>query len=126
MFPAPRRHRRKRQVPDAAAPVPPPPPPPPPPPGLAIVSVTGNPGDGFAAITFSADIVWDGESSPSAFRVLTASGMQGALSVLDVGADWIVVEFDAGLAEDATWELNAAMAGITPAVAWPQSGVVTP
>ena len=35
------------------------------------------------------------------------------------------IEFNAGVDVGAAWALVGAMAGISPAVAWPQSGTVT-
>ena len=45
--------------------------------------------------------------------------------MLASGSDWIEVEFNAEVAIGAAWQLNGPAAGITPAVAWPQAGVVT-
>jgi hypothetical protein len=77
-------------------------------------------------VTFSGAITWNGVDVPNAFRAFTDDGFfEGCIEVLDVGADWIRVGFNAGVAVGAAWELDSAMAGITPAVAFPQSGTVS-
>ena len=48
-----------------------------------------------------------------------------SLGVTGTGTNFVDLEFNAGVEAGAPWELSGAMDGITPAVAFPQSGVVS-
>ena len=107
-------HRRKRRL-GAAAPT-----------GVLITSVEHQTTREEVIIRFSAPVTWNGVDVPSNFEATTDDGPdQPCLDVLATGADWIKVEFNGGVDVGAAWELVGAMAGITPAVAWPQSGTVS-
>ena len=98
--------------------------PPPPPLGLLITSVTISIGAQII-VHFSGAIVWNGIDLPYAFQAFTQDGFFDVpVGVIGAGADWIELEFNAGCDPGAAWQLVGPMAGITPEVAWPQSGVV--
>ena len=109
-------HRRKRRLgatPGGAA-------------GLLITSVEHQTTREEVIIRFSAPVTWNGTDVPANFQATTDDGPdQGCINVLGTGPDWIQVEFNGGVDVGAAWELVGAMAGITPAVAWPQSGTVS-
>ena len=92
-------------------------------PGLAITGVHSNLVS--VAIQFSGAVVWNGVDTPTEFKAVTEDGfLDSCITVLSTGSDWIEVEFNAGVEVGAAWELQGPMAGITPAVAWPQAGTV--
>lgn len=94
--------------------------------GVLITSVhnTGTPTQ--VKIYFAANVVWNGTDVPSAFRADTSDGpLDGCINVLGTGPDWIEVEFNGDVATGANWAVDAPLAGILPAIAWPQSGGVT-
>src|SRR5271154_3560663 len=88
-----------------------------PPIGLLITQVTIPGEDTVLRVYFSAAISWDGSSVPTQFKAFTNDGfMDSPIDVVSVGTDWIEVEFNGGLVVGRAWELDGAMAGITPAV----------
>ena len=94
--------------------------------GLAITSVQRHATiNEQVKIFFAAPITWDGATTPSHFSVVTDEGRECPLDVLSAGSNWIEVEFNGAVSVGATWQLNGPAAGISPAVAWPQAGVVT-
>ena len=98
-----------------------------PPAGLTITSVVFIPATSELIVYFSGPIVWNGIDLPSEFKAFTEDGyFDSPTSVRGVGPDWIHFDFNAGAPPGSAWEVVGLMAGITPAVAWPQSGVVTP
>ena len=110
----PRRNRKRAKAPVPVAV----------PPGLTITSVVPQTPAEEVKIFFAGPIVWDGVTTPSNFKAFTGDGfLDSPIDVLAVGPDWIEVEFNAGVAAGAAWELQGAMEGFTPAVAWPQAGV---
>ena len=111
----PAHRRRKRQPGGAAAPT-----------GLLITSVEHQTYTASLTIRFNGPITWNGTDVPQAFETTTEDGPnQGCVNVLGSGPDWITVEFNSGVEIGARWELTGAMAGVTPLVAWPQSGTVS-
>ena len=67
----------------------------------------------------------NGVDVPQNFQTTTEDGPdQGCVNVLGSGADWITVEFNSNVTVGGPWTIVGEMAGITPAVAWPQSGTV--
>jgi len=95
-------------------------------PGLAITAVEHQTTREEVIIRFSGAIAWNGVDQPTAFEATTDDGpKQACLDVLASGPDWIKVEFNGGVDVGAAWALAGAMAGISPPVAWPQSGIVT-
>jgi hypothetical protein len=106
----PPRHRRGHAVPATAT-------------GVAILSVSSMTSQ-VVRITFATEIAHDGSSVPVEFQCITGSGLQPCESVWDVGLDWIELAFAAAVAVGAAWQVDGPMAGITPSVAWPQSGNV--
>jgi len=93
-------------------------------PGLAITSVQHQV-DGLR-INFASNVTWNGSDVPGAFRADTSDGpMDGCINVLATGSNWITVEFNGSVSLGAKWMVDGPMAGITPAIAWPQSGSVT-
>ena len=93
--------------------------------GLLITSVELQTYTSSLTIRFSGPIVWNGTDVPQAFETTTEDGPdQGCVNVLGSGPDWITVEFNSGVEVGAPWRVTGPMAGITPAIAWPQSGVV--
>ena len=98
---------------------------PPTPFGLLIVDVftTGS----ECVVTFSGPITWDGSTIPANFQAFTSDeDFQSCINVLETGANWIKVEFNASVDAGAAWQLIGSMDGITPAIAWPQNGTVNP
>ena len=94
--------------------------------GVLITSVEHQTTREELIIRFDAPITWDGETVPTNFEATTDDGPdKGCINVLGTGPDWIKVEFNGGVNVGAAWELVGEMAGITPRVAWPQSGVVS-
>ena len=78
-------------------------------------------------IQLSGTVVWDGVTVPSNFRAFTTDGdWQSCIGVTEVGAGYVKLEFNAGVDIGAEWALDGPMDGLTPAIAWPQSGVVVP
>src|SRR5215213_8500797 len=78
-------------------------------------------------VTFSSPITWDGVSVPYEFRAFTEDGIfDSPANVVGVGSEggWMELEFNADVEDGAAWELGGAMAGISPAVSFPQSGTV--
>ena len=93
--------------------------------GLAIVSVLTQGAE--LVVTFSGPITWDGSTVPSAFQAFTTDeDFQSCINVNEVGAAYVKLEFNADVDAGAAWQLVGPMAGISPAVAWPQTGVVEP
>ena len=77
-------------------------------------------------VSFAGSMSWDGASVPGTFRADTSDGpLDGCINVLATGSNWIEVEFNGSVDVGANWLVDGPMAGITPAVAWPQSGTVT-
>ena len=99
--------------------------PPVPPSGLLIASVQRSGVAEQVKVFFSSNITWNGTDTPTALKVTTSDGVETPLDVLDTGANWIEVEFNGSVSAGAAWQVDGLMAGITPAVAWTQSGVVT-
>jgi hypothetical protein len=94
--------------------------------GIAITSVQLSTPATQVKIHFASNVTWNGTDVPSAFKADTIDGpLDGCINVLGSGPNWIEVEFNGDVAVGANWQVAAPMAGITPAVAWPQSGVVT-
>ena len=94
--------------------------------GLLITSVEHQAIREEVIIRFSGPVTWNGVDQPTAFEATTDDGPdQACLDVLATGTDWIKVEFNGGVDVGAAWELVGPMVGITPAIAWPQSGVVS-
>jgi hypothetical protein len=95
---------------------------------LLITSVVIDQSSAYSLIvTFGGPITWDGIGVPASFKATTSDGPeQSCTAVLDVGDDWIMVEFNGSIESGADWELSGAMEGISGAggadVAWPQSG----
>ena len=99
---------------------------PPLPNGLLITSVKTTTTPTQIKIFFAANVAWNGVDVPSAFRADTSDGpLDGCINVLGTGPDWIEVEFNGGVSVGANWTVDGPMAGITPAIAWPQSGTIT-
>ena len=97
-----------------------------PPAGLTIINVTPGTAPGLLYVEFSAPISWNGVDVPYAFEAYTQDEvMEPCIYVNSVGANFVELEFNVPVDVGAAWQVNAAMAGITPAVAWPQSGVVS-
>ena len=93
--------------------------------GLLITSVELQTYTSSLTIRFSGPIAWNGVDVPQAFETTTEDGPdQGCVNVLGSGPDWITVEFNSGVEVGAPWQVTGPMAGITPAIAWPQSGTV--
>ena len=92
--------------------------------GLLITQVQRQT-DGLR-IYFAGNVAWNGLDVPSAFRADTSDGpLDGCINVLGTGPNWIEVEFNGSVSVGADWEVDAPMAGISPAVAYPQLGKVT-
>ena len=97
----------------------------PPPLGLMITDVEITTVAQQLKVSFSGPIIWNGTDVPGEFKAFTTDGFfDSPINVIGVGADWMELEFNGAVLAGAAWELNGAMAGITPDVAWPQSGVV--
>jgi hypothetical protein len=109
------RRRKKRAAIAAAPPI-----------GLTITSVeTATPAEQII-VRFSSAITWDGSSVPVEFKAFTSDEFfDSPINVAGVGADWIELEFNGSVSVGAAWELNGPMAGITPAVAFPQMGATS-
>ena len=94
--------------------------------GLLITAVQHQTTREEVIIRFSGPVTWNGVDQPTTFEATTDDGPdQPCLDVLASGADWIKVEFNAGVDVGAAWELVGEMAGITPRIAWPQNGTVS-
>ena len=94
--------------------------------GLVITSVKRSTAPTQVKIYFEANVAWNGSDVPAAFMCYTSDGfMDSCINVLGSGPDWIEVEFNGDVLIGAEWQVEGPMNGITPAVAWPQSGVVT-
>ena len=94
--------------------------------GILVTSVHLSTPATQVKIFFAGNVTWNGSDVPSAFRADTIDGpLDACINVLGTGPDWIEVEFNGNVAAGANWQVDGPMAGITPAVAWPQSGVVT-
>jgi hypothetical protein len=94
--------------------------------GILVTSVHLSTPATQVKIFFAGNVTWNGSDVPSAFRADTSDGpLDACINVLGTGPDWIEVEFNGNVAAGANWQVDGPMAGITPAVAWPQSGVVT-
>ena len=94
-------------------------------PGLLITAVHTTATPTQVKIYFAANVTWNGTDVPSAFKADTSDGpLDGCINVLGTGPDWIEVEFNGDVSAGANWQVAAPMAGITPAIAGPQSGVV--
>jgi hypothetical protein len=94
--------------------------------GVLITSVEHQTIREEVIIRFSGPITWNGVDQPTAFEATTDDGPdQPCLDVLATGADWIRVEFNGGVDVGAAWALVGPMAGISPVIAWPQSGMVS-
>jgi len=94
--------------------------------GLTITQVKISAGGPFdLVVTFSGPITWNGIDLPMAFQSFTTDGFfDSPVGVIAVGTNWIQVEFNGDTLVGSPWQVIGAMEGITPAVAWPQAGVV--
>lgn len=119
IIPRKRRVQRKRRVAEST--------PTPPPAAVTITQVThAAAGESVLRVSFSGPVAWDGSTVPSAFEAFTEDGFfDPCVNVDAAGTDWVELEFNANVAPGAAWRVNAAMAGITPAVAWPANGIVS-
>jgi len=94
--------------------------------GLSITAVHTTTTPTQVKIYFAGDVTWNGTDVPSAFRADTSDGpLDGCINVLGTGPNWIEVEFNGDFSVGANWQVDGPMAGISPAIAWPQSGTVT-
>ncbi len=75
-------------------------------------------------VYFTGPIFWNGVDVPYEFKAVTDDGLDSPANVLSAGEDFIELEFNANVAFGAAWELDGAMAGISPAVVFPASGTV--
>ena len=96
-------------------------------PGIPIVRAY-SPGwpSPLLEVVFTQPVVWDHANVPSEFRVLTSGGATiwciGVTRVYtEAGTE---IELNGMVSPGDRWELNAPMDGITPVVAYPQSGIV--
>ena len=93
--------------------------------GLLITAVHLSTPATQVKIYFAANVTWNGSDVPSAFRADTIDGpLDACINVLGTGPNWIEVEFNGDVSVGANWQVAAPMAGISPAIAWPQSGTV--
>ena len=93
--------------------------------GLRIISVTVYETRTRLTVVFEQDMVWNETDVPTAFRVITGSGEnKPCIGVISASTGQIELEFQDPITPGEAWELSAPMAGITPQIAWPQSGVV--
>jgi len=91
--------------------------------GLRITSVTVYETRTRVTVVFEQDMVWDQTDVPTAFRVIAGSGEEKpCIGVVSASTGQIELEFQDPIAPGEAWELPGPMAGITPAIAWPQSG----
>ena len=96
-----------------------------PPLGLLVTSVVLGTSNTQLVVTFNGSITWDGVGAPAEFKATTSDGPdQSCIGIVDFTADSITVEFNGEIEVGATWEVTGALTGISPAVAWPQSGNV--
>ena len=94
--------------------------------GLTIVEVQRMVINEQIKVYFSGPVSWNGVDIPSSFKADTSDGpLDSCINVLSVGADWIELEFNGAVTVGGAWALEGPMAGISPAVSFPQSGTVT-
>lgn len=94
--------------------------------GLRITSVQTRPTPQQVRINFAGNVTWNGTDVPSAFKADTSDGpLDGCINVVGTGPNWIEVEFNGSVDVGANWQVAAPMAGMTPSIAWPQSGTVS-
>ena len=93
---------------------------------LTISSVHHGTEPESVRIYFAGNIAWNGTDVPNAFEADTSDGpLDGCVNVLGSGPNWIEVEFNGSVSTGANWAVGGPMAGISPAIAWPQSGTVS-
>ena len=94
--------------------------------GLSITKVASAGPVHELMIFFPEDVVWDGVGVPAAFRAMNSEGvMEPCVAVSAIYPGGVLqVEFSGTVGQGVAWELDGPMAGISPEVAWPQSGVV--
>lgn len=109
-------HRRRRRRAPSAAPLNP---------GLLVTSVTVA-GDSplHVVVTFSAPVETDASLPDNFLCAVSGGSLVPPADVLDSGTNWIELLFLSDVEAGAAWRIDGPLAGITPAVAWPQSGVV--
>ena len=93
--------------------------------GLRITRVAPLGPPKLLLVYFPQDVVWDGSEDQTAFKVMTSAGvMESSIGIATIYSGCIEIEFPNDVASGAAWELTGPLLGITPEVAWPQSGSV--
>ena len=94
--------------------------------GLAILRVASSGPPARLTVFFPENVAYDHQHVPTEFHVIRSTGESvrciGVTAVYTNPA--IELEFMSEVGPGDRWELNSPMDGITPVVAWPQSGVV--